>query len=226
MRKLDFQRGKLLQDCRRRWRLASKAWRGVDFGGGAADAPWPEIARATKTISRRRIFGTIALVKVDWKKVTAPRNSAKALIVKDGRLLVIRKKVGAELWYLLPGGGQEKGETLHEALKRECLEEVNAVIEPGRLLFVREYLGRNHEFADSQADAHAVDFMFEAFLKEGSVPSQGSQPDWSQEGIAWLPIQELETHELYPRALRARLAELFDGQGFAAPVDPYAGDVN
>src|SRR5687768_8900235 len=125
MRKPAFQLGNEVQEWRSRWRLASKICRAV----GSLRRPlrgWvaahDEVASKAPMIQipPARISITIALVKVDWKKVTAPRNSAKALIVKDGRILVIRKKVGTELWYLLPGGGQEKGETLHEALKREC----------------------------------------------------------------------------------------------------------
>ena len=50
------------------------------------------------------------------------RNSAKAVILKDNKLLAIEKVDRDGQWYLLPGGGQEFGETLIDALKRECLE--------------------------------------------------------------------------------------------------------
>ncbi len=35
------------------------------------------------------------------------RSSAKALLVKDGKLLVIRCQRGGKEYYTLPGGGQE-----------------------------------------------------------------------------------------------------------------------
>jgi len=52
------------------------------------------------------------------------RNSAKAVIIKDGKVLLTQNIDEEGLFYLFPGGGQEKGETLHEAVVRECIEEL------------------------------------------------------------------------------------------------------
>ena len=51
------------------------------------------------------------------------RVSAKAIIIRKGKLLLLRARDRAGIYYLLPGGGQNNGETLHEALVREFLEE-------------------------------------------------------------------------------------------------------
>ena len=75
------------------------------------------------------------------------RNSAKAIIIEDGRLLAIKLTDEEGFWYCLPGGGQEPGEPLEAALRRECLEEINCEIEICDLRFVRDYIGKNHEFA-------------------------------------------------------------------------------
>lgn len=40
------------------------------------------------------------------------RNSAKALIIKDGKMAVIKISDAGEEWYIMPGGGQEAEETL------------------------------------------------------------------------------------------------------------------
>lgn len=47
------------------------------------------------------------------------RNSAKALIIKDGKMLAIKIQDKDEEWYIMPGGGQESEETLAKAVCRE-----------------------------------------------------------------------------------------------------------
>ena len=44
------------------------------------------------------------------------RNSAKALIIKDGKMAAIKIRDAGEEWYIMPGGGQEAEETLNEAV--------------------------------------------------------------------------------------------------------------
>ncbi|MEO6457867.1 MAG: NUDIX domain-containing protein, partial [Chloroflexia bacterium] len=65
------------------------------------------------------------------------RTSAKAIILHDGKLLVVKFQDDVGFWFQLPGGGQEPGETLPEAVRRECLEEAGAEVVVGDLWFVR-----------------------------------------------------------------------------------------
>ena len=46
------------------------------------------------------------------------RNAAKALIIKDGKMLAIKINDGKEEWYIMPGGGQDAEELLPEAVCR------------------------------------------------------------------------------------------------------------
>lgn len=56
--------------------------------------------------------------------MSGPRIRVSALLVRDGRVLLIRhEKHGREYW-LLPGGGVRVGESLVAALRRELREEV------------------------------------------------------------------------------------------------------
>lgn len=63
--------------------------------------------------------------------MSAVRLSVKAIVVSDGRLLVLRCRDAAGDWYMLPGGGVSFAETVHQALERECLEEAGARIQVG-----------------------------------------------------------------------------------------------
>lgn len=151
------------------------------------------------------------------------RNSAKAIIVENNRLLVIKKQDGDGYYYVLPGGGQEKGENLHEALMRECMEEVNARVKIGELLFIREYIGKNHEHAEFDSELQQTEYMFECMLKENSDEiGNGQIPDDGQMGIEWLLLSELLNYRLYPQTMRKYIIEYFAGE----KVPVYLGDVN
>ena len=61
-------------------------------------------------------------------------------IVQDGRLLLIKAVELAtnELYYLIPGGGREDGESEAECIIREMLEETHLQVQVERLLVERE----------------------------------------------------------------------------------------
>ena len=68
---------------------------------------------------------------------TPVRRGAVAIVVRDGRMLVIRRSrhVIAPLVYCFPGGGIESGETEEAAAIREYYEEVGVKIVPRRRLW-------------------------------------------------------------------------------------------
>lgn len=62
------------------------------------------------------------------------RRGAVAIIVRQDRLLVIRRSVWVRApgAYCFPGGGIEPGESEPQALVRELAEELNVVVQPHR----------------------------------------------------------------------------------------------
>jgi 8-oxo-dGTP diphosphatase len=147
------------------------------------------------------------------------RVAVKAVIVRDDKLLVTACRDKDGEFFLLPGGGQEMFETLAEALRRECREEIGTDVEVDELLFVRDYIGRNHEFAATHMDAHAVELMFACRVPDGYVAESGVAPDPWQHGVTWVRLDELAHVRLYPAALKAVLAARRAGT-------TYLGDVN
>ncbi|MDT9722502.1 NUDIX domain-containing protein [Paenibacillus sp. ClWae2A] len=130
------------------------------------------------------------------------RNSAKAVIVQDGRLLVIRLEDQYGTAYVFPGGGQEKGEELKDAVARECLEEIGQAVNVGELLHIREYIGKNHEFAEWDADIHQVEFYFACSLIDPEATIfEGSNPDDHQVAVEWIALEELSQIRLYPKTI-------------------------
>jgi 8-oxo-dGTP diphosphatase len=142
----------------------------------------------------------------------------KAIVVREGFLLALRCRDREGVWYALPGGGQDVGETIEQALRRECQEEIGCEIRVGPLRFVRDYIAKNHEFADdAKPDTHQVELMFECDLL--SEPSHPTKPDSMQDGFEWLELRKLQGYRLYPRFLQRALST--ETQGVT-----YLGDVN
>jgi ADP-ribose pyrophosphatase YjhB (NUDIX family) len=155
------------------------------------------------------------------KPIKPIRNSAKALIIVDNHILATKNLDAEGVFYILPGGGQQPGETLTATLERECREELSVDVSVADLLYIREYIGRNHVFAKSDADQHRLEFMFACTLNEGAVVGAGDLPDDNQVGAEWLPLDQLESYRFYPKALRPILAEYGSGKHTV-----YLGDIN
>lgn len=150
------------------------------------------------------------------------RTSAKALIFHKNKLLTIKMKGTIDNFYILPGGGQNLNENLHETLKRELLEEVGAKIKIKDLVLVRDYIANNHEFKDLHPDFHSLNLIFTCDILNYDNLLPITEPDKSQIGIEWLPIKELHNLKLYPLSLRENIIEIFNGNGSLQ----YVGDIN
>lgn len=149
------------------------------------------------------------------------RTAARALIIHNRKLLTIKMRDKTGIFYILPGGGQQHGETLHVSLKRECREEIGAEVEVGDLLYVREYIGKNHEFRQAHHAFHQVENVFRCHLKSPDLLGTGSEHDKKQIGVEWIPLEHLSEYRILPEVIKS----CFTSEGFEAPAH-YLGDIN
>lgn len=85
------------------------------------------------------------------------RLSSHAVITdENGRVLLLKQTYGDQRWGL-PGGALEPGETIHEALYRECIEELGINVEISYLSGV---------YYHSAVNSHA--FIFRCHLPSGA----------------------------------------------------------
>ena len=150
------------------------------------------------------------------------RTSAKAIIISNNRLLTIKHEQNNEKYFTLPGGGQNHNEDLKSALIRECLEEVGAEIIIEDLVFVRDYIADNHEFANQDPGFHQVELMFKCSIVNSNTLHRQSEPDKTQIGIEWISLTDLLSSPLYPKILKAEILNLHNKQ----VKNIYLGDVN
>ena len=131
------------------------------------------------------------------------RNSAKALIIEDGRMLASRIENAGGYYYVMPGGGQEPDEVLSETVRRECAEELGLHVEPLSLAFVVE--------RTEGESFHRIDFVF-ACRPAGAAEAVARHLDEEHAGYEWLPIDTLETVPLYPVKLRHAVRRYHAGE--------------
>ena len=147
-----------------------------------------------------------------------PKVSAAVMAVQGGKVLLLQRAMdpGRGSW-CFPGGFMEIDETPQETAIRECKEELGAEIEVGELMYIREYIGKNHEFSHKDNN-HQVEYMFRCFLKTQPVESQANDIDAGQNGISWINIREGSLDRVYPKVLLKRLLTKYP--------EVYWGDIN
>ncbi|WDU83289.1 NUDIX domain-containing protein [Caloramator sp. Dgby_cultured_2] len=106
-------------------------------------------------------------------------------------------------------------------MKRECKEEIGAEVEVGDLKFVRDYIGKNHEFKEWDSDVHQIEYMFICFLKGEINYEKANEKDAYQIGIEWIDLKNLKDVRIYPK----KLSEVIKEDGSFEDI-VYLGDVN
>lgn len=122
------------------------------------------------------------------------RFSVHAVIINnEGNVLLLKQTYGDKRWGL-PGGGVEPGETIHEAIKRECCEELGV-----KDIIVRAFTGLYyHKRFNSQVGIFKCDLPQSAEIRLSNEHSE----------YKWVNIFELGEVQ----RLRVQDAIDFDGQ--------------
>lgn len=104
-------------------------------------------------------------------KPRLPRLAARALILSEGRLLLVNAYPGgvSDLW-CAPGGGVHAGRSLPENLIREVHEETGLTVTVGPLALV-------NEFHDPATGFHQVDLFFRCGIASGRIADDWRDPE-------------------------------------------------
>ena len=154
------------------------------------------------------------------------RVAAKAVVIDGGEILLTRNLHPNDPdgeFFLLPGGGQHYGESLSECVRREVLEETGYGVSVGDVLFVRDYIGANHEFAAYEPDVHQVEVMFSCAVDRSRAPAVPVEADDWQVSVEWVPVADLPDLRFYPAVMSSDLVRAADQDVGSAR---YLGDVN
>lgn len=140
------------------------------------------------------------------------RSTAKALIVSDGKVLLNQchdSKNGD--YYSMPGGGQEKYETLHEAVIRECLEETGYEVKPLTLAGVCEEICMDMKFREKFPEySHKMIHIFICELASDTAKAP-TEVDSMQVSSEWIDIEALPSIRLLPKSLGEQVLDVLQG---------------
>ena len=143
------------------------------------------------------------------------RGRAQCLVVRGGKILMVKHRHGGEEWYCSPGGGIERGETPEQAAIRELREECNV---SGRVI------RKISEYADPFEDGK---FFYTYHVDIGDqAPSLGIDPELPDDPILvevrWMALDELsEVDRAYLWA-----SGLLSIREFAEVLDTWAREVS
>ncbi len=139
------------------------------------------------------------------------RITVRAVIIQNDNILLIKKDSPNDgIHYTLPGGALEAGETLHQAVIRECLEEINASVDAFDVLHIADLFIPKLEPAPYIR--HQLEVLIQCRVPVDYSPNSGPEPDKHQVGVEWITLSELNKHTLTPLFFSELLINLHSNQ--------------
>lgn len=144
----------------------------------------------------------------------AIRVGIKALIVRDGRILLNRcRRWDKFTYYTLPGGGQRQYESVMQALEREIREETGLSIRPLHMAAMCEEITTDLKSRAQSPDyTHRLTLIFAAKPLD-DVSAAPEHPDSEMQCSEWVALEQADELNLYPRPLRRHIKEALCANG-------------
>ncbi len=122
---------------------------------------------------------------------------ARALVVKDGKILVCRAK--SKGYYFLPGGHVEAGETSKEAIIREMEEERGSQLENISFIGVVENI-----FPENGKERYEINIVFAA---RENISGSETKTKESHISFHFLSVSDFEKSDVRPIAVKQKIPE-------------------
>ncbi|MDB5170541.1 MAG: mismatch repair protein MutT [Candidatus Saccharibacteria bacterium] len=143
------------------------------------------------------------------------RTSARVIVTKDNKLLIMKRSKFGDKFYALVGGGVDPGETPEQALYREVAEEACITITNHRLVIVEDagpMYGLQYIYlADYVSGEPAL-----AADSEEAHSNAGGQNLYEP---MWIPIKDLAEADVRPKELKQLLIRGLAGDFPDEPIE-------
>lgn len=133
--------------------------------------------------------------------------AARAIIIEDGRILVMHRNKEGSQYYTLVGGRINEGESIEEGLAREIMEETGLKLTSQRLVYTEAHNAPYNEQYIFLCDvAPHSDAAIQDTSEEGAMNRVGVNthtPQWaSVKSFAGLPFRTPQLQAAIVRALK------------------------
>ena len=127
------------------------------------------------------------------------KQRVRAVIVKNGEVLLIKRVKPDEIYWVFPGGGVKEGESLETALHREIFEETGLLVNIGKLYWKRI-------FGLTEQEGEQEEFYFICDVA-GGVLGTGDGPEFHEDGHKgtyepqYVPVSKISTMNIKPETM-------------------------
>ena len=133
-----------------------------------------------------------------------PRIRVAGILIEDNKILLIQHHKNNKKYWLIPGGGNDWGETTKEALIREYKEETNMDIEVDEFLFFSETISPDKK-------RHVLNLFYKIHRnnKNDSIIKLGEEAVLTD--LKFVTKEELKTMTIYPN-IKENLLKLMNNE--------------
>ena len=133
-----------------------------------------------------------------------PRIRVAGILIEYNKILLIQHHKNDKKYWLIPGGGNDWGETTKEALIREYKEETNMDIEVDEFLFFSETISPDKK-------RHVLNLFYKIHRnnKNDSIIKLGEEAVLTD--LKFVTKEELETMTIYPN-IKENLLKLMNNE--------------
>ena len=119
------------------------------------------------------------------------------IVVRDGRVALIKRFRNERHYHVIPGGGVERGETIAQAAQREAEEELGVEVTLGALR-----VSINHREEDGSFQQQ---WYFDATVDRDDItltgPELNNHPRKGTYEAVWVALDELRELDVLPKAV-------------------------
>lgn len=136
------------------------------------------------------------------------RTTARGILERENKILFIGYSDPNGVYYSLPGGKHDLGESLTDTVIREFKEEADLDVRVGKIILVREFIISEPDIDLWEGGIHQVETIFSCTLiDENQQAGEAKIPDPGMHSVKWIDKNDFNNHRIYPTNELAEILE-------------------